>query len=30
MEVVKIVLAMAAKGELELPSNDSHDGMAAA
>ena len=30
MEVVKIVLAMAAKGELELPSNDAHDGMAAA
>jgi len=30
MEVVKIVLAMAAKGELELPSNESHDGMAAA
>ena len=30
MEVVKIVLGMAARGELELPSNDSHDGMAAA
>ncbi len=29
-EVVKIVLAMAQKGELELPSNDVHDGMAAA
>ncbi len=29
-EVVKIVLAMATKGELDLPSNDSHDGMAAA
>jgi flagellar motor switch protein FliG len=30
MEVVKVVLAMAGKGELELPSNDAHDGMAAA
>jgi flagellar motor switch protein FliG len=30
MEVVKIVLAMAARGELDLPSNNSHDGMAAA
>lgn len=30
MEVVKIVLGMAGRGELELPSNDSHDGMAAA
>jgi flagellar motor switch protein FliG len=29
-EVVKIVLAMAQRGELELPSNDIHDGMAAA
>ena len=29
-EVVKIVLSMAQKGELELPSNDIHDGMAAA
>ena len=29
-EVVKIVLAMAQKGELELPSNEVHDGMAAA
>jgi flagellar motor switch protein FliG len=29
-EVVKIVLTMAQKGELELPSNDFHDGMAAA
>jgi flagellar motor switch protein FliG len=29
-EVVKIVLAMAQKGELELPSNEIHDGMAAA
>ena len=29
-EVVKIVLAMAQKGELELPSSDVHDGMAAA
>jgi flagellar motor switch protein FliG len=29
-EVVKIVLAMAQKGELELPSNETHDGMAAA
>ena len=30
MEVVKIVLGMAQKGELELPSNDSQDGMVAA
>jgi flagellar motor switch protein FliG len=30
MEVVKIVLDMAAKGELELPTNDSRDGAAAA
>ena len=29
-EVVKIVLTMAQKGELELPSNEIHDGMAAA
>ena len=29
-EVVKIVLALAQKGELELPSNEIHDGMAAA
>lgn len=29
-EVVKIVLSMAQKGELELPSNETHDGMAAA
>jgi flagellar motor switch protein FliG len=29
-EVVKIVLAMAQRGELELPSNEVHDGMAAA
>jgi flagellar motor switch protein FliG len=29
-EVVKIVLAMAQRGELELPSNEIHDGMAAA
>ncbi len=29
-EVVKIVLALAQKGDLELPSNDVHDGMAAA
>lgn len=29
-EVVKIVLAMAGRGELELPSNEVHDGMAAA
>ena len=29
-EMVKIVLAMAQNGELELPSNEVHDGMAAA
>jgi flagellar motor switch protein FliG len=29
-EVVRIVLSMAQKGELELPSNEIHDGMAAA
>ncbi len=29
-EVVKIVLSMAQKGELDLPSNEIHDGMAAA
>ena len=29
-EVVRIVLSMAQKGELELPSNETHDGMAAA
>ena len=29
-EVVKIVLALAQKGDLELPSNDVHDGMATA
>jgi flagellar motor switch protein FliG len=29
-EVVKIVLALAQRGELELPSNEVHDGMAAA
>ena len=29
-EVVKIVLGLAQKGELELPSNEVHDGMAAA
>jgi flagellar motor switch protein FliG len=29
-EVVKIVLSLAQKGELELPSNEIHDGMAAA
>ena len=29
-EVVKIVLAMASRGELELPSNETHNGMAAA
>jgi flagellar motor switch protein FliG len=29
-EVVKIVLSMAQKGELDLPSNEVHDGMAAA
>jgi flagellar motor switch protein FliG len=29
-EVVKIVLGLAQKGELELPSNEIHDGMAAA
>ena len=29
-EIVKIVLGLAQSGELELPSNETHDGMAAA
>ena len=29
-DIVKVALAMAQKGEIELPSNDIHDGMAAA